>query len=103
VGGMMAFEAKPSFIDSRFDRFDQTGVMAEYLSIMEGRNAFALMDKYRVDHALVKDGQPITDLLRNSTGWREVRREKSSNGDYVLFAKISNGSATSPIRPEARQ
>ncbi len=89
VGGMMAWESKPSFIDSRFDSFDQVGVMAEYRSIMAGQNAFALMDKYRVDHALVKDYLPITDLLKQSPAWCEVRREKSYEGDYILFAKAA--------------
>lgn len=95
VGGMMAFESKPSFIDSRFDSFDQSGIMADYLSIVQGHNAFLLLDQYRVDHALVKDDLPITDLLRHSTGWREARREKAWNGDYILFAKVPQASMTS--------
>lgn len=105
VGGMMAWEEKPSFIDSRFDSFDQVGVMAEYGSIMAGHNAFALMDKYRVDHALVKDGLPITSLLKQSPAWCEMRRERSYEGDYILFAKAprSPGAAASPacLTPDA--
>jgi hypothetical protein len=99
VGGMMAFEAKPSFIDSRFDSFDHVGVMAEYRSIMEAHNAFALMDKYRVDHALVKDYLPITDLLLHSPGWREVKREKSYEGDYILFARTVDEPTVNDAHP----
>ena len=29
VGGMMAFESKPSFIDTRFDSFEHLGIMQD--------------------------------------------------------------------------
>ncbi len=93
IGGMMAFQGKPSFIDSRFDSFDQVGVMSDYRSIMEGYRAFELLDAYHVDHALVKDYLPITDLLEHSSAWHELRREKSWEGDYILFARNAPNAA----------
>ena len=34
VGGMMTFQSKPGFIDSRFDIFEHEGVLADYLKAM---------------------------------------------------------------------
>jgi hypothetical protein len=93
VGGMMAFESKPSFMDSRFDSFEHLGVMAEYRSIVQAHNAFPLLDKYHVDHALLKDDLPITDLLEHTPGWRVEMREKAWEGEYVLFARESTAAA----------
>jgi hypothetical protein len=91
VGGRMAFQNKPSFIDSRFDSFEHLGIMGDYRSIMMGQNSFELMDKYRVDHALLKDsGLPIAYLLERTPGWTVVRREKAWEGEYLLFAKTSS-------------
>jgi hypothetical protein len=93
VGGMMAFESKPSFMDSRFDSFEHLGVMAEYRSIVEAHDAFALMNKYHVDHALLKDDLPIADLLEHSPGWRVEMREKAWEGEYILFTCVSGTTA----------
>lgn len=87
VGGMMDLQSKPIFIDSRFDSFEHLGVMAEARSILDGRNAFALMEKYRVDHVLVKDDVQIAYLLQHTAGWRLIRSEKAWQGEYLLFAK----------------
>jgi hypothetical protein len=87
VGGMMAFESKPTFIDTRFDSFEHLGVMQDSGSIFEGQNAFELMDKYRVDHVLVKDDAPIAYWLQRSPAWHLMRREKAWQGEYLLFAK----------------
>jgi len=92
VGGRMAFQSKPSFIDSRFDSFEHLGIMGDYRSIMMAYNAFELMDKYRVDHALLKDDLPITYLLKKSPGWQVVMHEKAWQGEYLLFAKTGDNS-----------
>jgi hypothetical protein len=95
VGGMMAFESKPSFIDTRFDSFEHNGVMQDARSILQAQNAFELFDKYRVDHALVKDDVPIAYLLQHTPGWRLIQREKAWQGDYLLFGKDA-GKASHP-------
>ena len=86
VGGMMDFQGKPSFIDSRFDSFDQVGVMDEYGRILAADDALELMKKYHVDHALVKGDTPIASLLEHTSGWRIQMREKAWEGEYLLFA-----------------
>jgi len=97
VGGMMAFQGKPSFIDSRFDSFDQVGVMDEYGKIMAGNDAIELMKKYKVDHALAMDNHPISYLLEHSPGWTVVRREKAWEGEYILFAKTADTPASAAL------
>jgi hypothetical protein len=87
VGGMMAFESKPSFIDSRFDSFDHNGVLSDYLMAMNLVNTFEILDRYRIDHVLVSDGQPISYLLKHTPGWKETMREKLLNGEYVMYAR----------------
>jgi hypothetical protein len=63
---------------------------------MFANHAFPLMDKYRVDHALVKDDEPITYLLENSPAWHIIMREKAWEGEYLLFAKTNALPAASP-------
>ena len=94
VGGMMALESTPSFIDTRFDSFEHLGVMQDSQSIVLGFKALELFDKYRVDHALVKDNQPICYLLQHTPGWTVVQREKDFEGEYLLFAKTSGNAAS---------
>lgn len=101
VGGMMAFQGKPSFIDSRFDSFDQVGVMDEYGKIMAGNDAMELMKKYRVDHALAMSNHPITYLLEHSPGWKVIGREKAWEDEYVLFAKTADTPSTALSCPPA--
>ena len=87
LGGRMDFQSKPSFIDTRFDSFEHLGIMSDYRSLIQAHDAFELLDKYRIDHALLKDDLPITYLLEHTPGWRVVMRENAWQGEYVLLAK----------------
>lgn len=91
VGGMMAWQQRSSFIDSRFDSFEHAGVMQDYGLIVQGHNAFELMDKYHIDHALLKDDLAITYLLEHTPGWQIVQRQKAWEGEYLLFARTGSG------------
>jgi hypothetical protein len=51
------------------------------------------MDKYRVDHALVKDNLPIAYALQHAPGWTLMMHEKAWEGNYLLFAKNSGAPA----------
>lgn len=96
VGGRMAFEGKPSFIDSRFDSFEHSGgVLQDYDAIMGLSNTSQLMEKYGIDHALLKDNLPLTYDLAHSAGWQVIRREKAWEGEYVLFAKVASAGRSS--------
>lgn len=87
VGGMMDFQGKSTFIDTRFDSFEHTSVMGDYDAIMQGVNALELLDQSHVDHALLKGDLPLAYLLRHSPGWQEIRHETAWQGEYVLFAR----------------
>ena len=93
VGGMMAFQSRPNFIDSRFDTFEHHGVLQDYLSIMSMNNSLALLGKYGIDHVLVREYQPLAYLLQNTPGWRLEKREKAWDGSYVLYARIPGAEA----------
>lgn len=93
VGGMMDFEHKPTFMDSRFDSFEHLGVMADSNSIDAGVNALPLLEKYHVDHALLKDETPIEALLEKSPAWRVMMREPAWQGNYVLLERVPGAAA----------
>ena len=95
VGGMMAFESKPNFFDSRYDIFDHHGVLADYLGIMNDRDALELMDRYRVDHVLLQDPSPLAYLLQHTPGWKVERREITDSFTFVLYSKV--GAAEVPV------
>lgn len=95
VGGMMAFDDKPSFIDSRYDSFEHAGVLQEYRAAMYAQGSFELMDKYRVDHVLIREGTPLSYLLQHTQCWQIQTREKSWDGYYALYAKSPGAAQTS--------
>jgi len=100
VGGMMTFESKPDFIDSRFDIFEHRGVLAGYLQVMYLVRPFELFDQYRIDHVLVTDTMPIAYLLKHTPGWTQVERETTGKDIYVMFARAPGAPAGS-IAPNA--
>jgi hypothetical protein len=88
IGGRLAFESKPTFIDTRFDPYVETGVLQDFQSIMYLLNPLDLIDKYRIDHILVKRNTSISYLLQHTPGWRAQKCERSWDGDFfVLYAK----------------
>ncbi len=93
VGGMMAFESKPSLIDSRVDTFEHHGVLQNYLAAMNLDKSLEILDFYRVDHALLAEGQPLAYLLEHVPGWSVLMREKNADSEYVLLVKNANGSS----------
>ena len=103
LGGMMDLASKPNAIDSRLDSFDHYGVLGDYLSMMSGQNAFELLEKYRIDHVLVKKSMPLAYLLERSTAWRVLSREQAEGGDeFVLFAKGGRSGMSSGDRSHTR-
>jgi hypothetical protein len=95
VGGMMAFESKPSMIDSRLDIFEHDKVLQRYLAAMNLVDSLEVLDYYRIDHVLVQERQPLSYLLKHTAGWSRVGTEKTTEDNYVLFARdlVAPGSA----------
>ena len=100
VGGMMSFEEKPDFIDSRFDVFEHHGVLADYLKAMYVVAPLEVFEKHRIDHALLTDTMPLSYMLKHTAGWTIIRREKTGDDIYVTFARTP-GTAAGSITPEA--
>lgn len=100
VGGMMTFQNKPVFIDSRFDIFEHEGVLGDYLKGMYLVSSFEVLDKYHVDHLLLTDTMPLSYLLKHSPGWTIVKRERTREDLYVLFARTPGAPAGS-VAPDA--
>ena len=88
VSGMMDFNSKPTFLDSRYDTFEHHGVLRDYLEIQNFHEPLELLDKYRIDHALLVANSPLSLLLEHTPGWRVERREGADDHAYVLFAKL---------------
>jgi hypothetical protein len=100
LGGMMAFEARPSLIDSRLDTFEHHGVLQNYLGAMNLSQPVEVLQNYRVDHALLLEGQPLAYLLQHTSGWTIQRRERTDAGAFLLF---TNSGASESASESARQ
>ena len=98
VGGMMTFQSKPEFIDSRFDIFEHEGVLADYLTAMYLVNPLEVFDKYHIDHVLVVESMPVAYLLKHTPGWTLTKREKTGDDIYLTFARIPGTPAGSTSR-----
>jgi hypothetical protein len=89
VGGMMDFDAKPTFYDTRYDTFEHHHVLAEYLGVVHIFKPMNVFDKYRIDHALIHADTPLAFFLESAPGWRVVRREGSGGDVYELLERVS--------------
>lgn len=89
LGGMMDFQGKPTFIDSRFDTFEHHGILKDFLDISRIRDTFQLLDKYKIDHILIWQNQPLVYLLNHSTEWKLARTEGTGDHTVVLYERAS--------------
>jgi hypothetical protein len=89
LGGMMDFQGKPDFIDSRNDTFEHHGILEQYLEIENLQNTYGLLDSNRIDHVLTHAGGALAFALEHSTQWQLVTRE----GSYEFFARTALGAA----------
>ena len=87
VGGMMDFNSKPTFFDTRYDTFEHHGVLADDLGIVHVAEPLKILDKYRVDHVLIQAVLPLSTFLEKVPGWRVVKREGAGMDTYELFEK----------------
>lgn len=71
------------FTDSRADIFVYNGAFDDYVSAVRIRRPFEVMDKYRMDYALLEPDQPLVYVLKRDPNWREVYSDKVA----VLLAR----------------
>ena len=88
-GDFLAFNSKPDFMDTRFDTFEEHGEFRDYLNVVQFHEPFEILDKYRIDHALLVAGMPLAYLMEHTPGWQVVMREGTGDRTYLLFAKTS--------------
>jgi len=93
LGGVFDFYGKPSFIDTRWDIFEHHGVMKDFIDILRVKNSLELLDKYQIDHVLVRQEAPLAYLLGRTPGWSLVRREGKEHNEYAFFARNDPSSA----------
>jgi hypothetical protein len=96
LGGMMALQSKPSYIDSRFDIFEHHGEFADFLKVMYGVQTLEVFDKYRIDHVIMPEQVAPSYILSHTPGWALVKQEEIAEGNYLTFARNSN---TAPGHP----
>jgi hypothetical protein len=83
LGGMLTFQGKADFIDSRVDTFEHHGVFRDYLDLIQIRNPLELLNKYKIDHVLFEEQAPLVFVLERTTGWRVALRD----GKFVLLER----------------
>ena len=64
-------EFKP-FTDSRADIFVYNGSFDDYLSALQLRHPFEVLDKYKIDYALLEPNEPLVFVLEQSPAWRVI-------------------------------
>lgn len=99
LGGMMAFNGKPSFIDTRWDIFEHHGEMRDFIAMLRLNNSLCLLDKYKIDHVLIRQDEALAYLLDHTAGWTVVRQEGSDHDQYTLFARNPAAAACCPANP----
>jgi hypothetical protein len=61
-----------TFVDGRGDIFEFRGVLKDYLDIYNLRQSKELLDRYKIDCALIEKDAALAYLLNNTSGWRRV-------------------------------
>jgi hypothetical protein len=107
-GGYMIAKLGPThkvFIDGRFDIYEYSGVMADYLSIIRmAPDTRFLLRKYQVQSCLIPRESPLAVMLGASPNWQEVFQDnlsevfvrraparKSENSPKGIAAKATTG------------
>lgn len=87
LGGIMDFDSRPVFLDSRNDLFEHHGIYADYLAIQNLQQPQALLDKYSIDHALTPSGSALAYVLTRDPEWQVTMREGSGANSFELFSR----------------
>ncbi len=87
-GGYMEWQTptlKP-FVDTRDDIFVYNGTLDDYVSLVRLRQPFELVDKYRIDYALLEPNQALVYVLSRSPMWHTIY----SDSVAVLLARTTS-------------
>lgn len=89
IGGMLAFQSRPSYIDTRLDIFEHSGVLRNYFDVVHVIRPFEVLDTERIDHVLMPQDSALAYLLGHTPQWRVIARQGQGSDAYVLFERAS--------------
>ncbi len=81
-------ELKP-FTDGRADIFVYNGTFDDYVKAVTIQTPFEVLDKYKIDYALLEPATPLTYLLEHSSAWHPIYTDKVA----VLFERTPASAA----------
>ena len=84
-GGYLIFKGIPTFVDGRAPPFTEE-FLREYsdtVSVTDKKSAFQLLDKYKVEWALLTPTDPLSKALAESDQWNDVYSDR----DSVVFVR----------------
>jgi hypothetical protein len=91
LGGVMALESKPDYIDARMDTFEHHGVVAKYMEAIQIVRPLEVLQEDGIDHVLFAAHTPLIYTLERTPGWAVVTREGRGDDSYVLMARGQAG------------
>jgi hypothetical protein len=72
-GGYLVGTGRKSFIDGRGDLFERTGVMADFVSLIQIKTSpFPILDRYHIASCLLIKDEPLAVVLGASSKWKRV-------------------------------
>ena len=64
------------FIDGRADIFAYNGALDDHRRITTMDKPLEILDKYGIEHALLRPNRSLTYLLEHESGWRSIYPDK---------------------------
>jgi hypothetical protein len=94
-GGYMEWNAPDlqPLIDGRADIFVYNGVFDDVVRANAIRDPLGILDKYKIDYALLGPKQALTYLLEHSAGWQPIYTDNVA----VVFARKPATAAVAPL------
>jgi hypothetical protein len=86
-----------TFIDGRADIFVYNGTLDDHRRATTIDAPLEVMNKYKIDYALLQPDRPLTYLIGHSAGWRPIYKDKVA----VVFERIPPGTVTSQPATQA--
>ncbi len=85
-GGYMIWKTPQykTFIDGRADLFVYNGVFDEHVHTIQLEKSFEVLDKYKIDYALLEPTQALAYVLQHSPGWKTIYSDSTA----VLLQRV---------------
>lgn len=98
-GGYLIFEGIPTFVDGRVPPYTDDFLRAYFdaVSLTDIKNAFQLLDRYKVKWVLLRPAEPLAKALAESDLWNEAYSGKNA----VVFVRARGESDQAASYPAA--